>query len=113
MGATQYNPPLNVSSSTGHRDCKSWRVAARAGTDKLRWARLHCQAIAISRSRHPQVLDIDPQLETVLVLELAGNAYPEAGTFSGDDCIHLPLFRELNLTTSQIFKAGNQIDQIE
>ncbi len=57
----------------------------------------------------PEYWIVDPQLETVLVLELTGNVYTEFNTFSGKNCIRSPLFGELNLTTAQIFAASNPI----
>lgn len=54
----------------------------------------------------PEYWLVDPQFETVVVLELIGNAYTEVATFGGDNTIHSPQFSELNLTTAQIFEAG-------
>lgn len=66
----------------------------------------------------PEYWIVDPQLESVLVLELTATAYTEVATFSGSNkCsaqasqrIYSPMFGELNLTAAQIFAAGNQVD---
>lgn len=58
----------------------------------------------------PEYWLVDPQLKTVLVLELSGNVYTEVNTFSGNSRIRSPLFGEHNLTPSQIFEASNQIE---
>ena len=55
----------------------------------------------------PEYWIVDPQSESVLVLELKEKTYTEVGNFSGDDKIISPQFRELSLTTSQIFGLGN------
>ena len=53
----------------------------------------------------PEYWIVNPQLETVLVLELAGNSYTEIGTFQGCDAIHSPQFGVLSLSPAQIFEA--------
>lgn len=55
----------------------------------------------------PEYWIVDPQLETVLILELTSNVYTEFNTFKGENRICSPLFGELELTTSQIFTASN------
>jgi Uma2 family endonuclease len=55
----------------------------------------------------PEYWIVDPEVQTVLVLELMGNAYTEVGNFSGEERILSPQFRELNLTPAQIFTSGN------
>ncbi|MBV8885256.1 MAG: Uma2 family endonuclease [Chroococcidiopsidaceae cyanobacterium CP_BM_RX_35] len=60
----------------------------------------------------PEYWVINPQIETVLVLELTETVYSEVGTFSGSDCIRSPLLEELNLTASQIFAAGSNFERI-
>ncbi|MBW4490446.1 MAG: Uma2 family endonuclease [Trichocoleus desertorum ATA4-8-CV12] len=49
---------------------------------------------------------VDPQLETLLVLELSDDAYTEVATFKGDDKIQSSQFGELNLTVAQLFAAS-------
>ena len=58
--------------------------------------------------RIPEYWIVDPETQTVLVLELAGNTYTEVGSFSGDEQVLSPQFRELNLTTAQLFDLGDQ-----
>lgn len=55
----------------------------------------------------PEYWIVDPQLETVLGLGLAGNSYTEIGTFQGSDRIQSPQFRELSFTPVQIFEVGS------
>ncbi len=55
----------------------------------------------------PEYWIVDPQLGSVLVLELTDNGYIEAGTFQGSDRIQSLQFDEINLTPAQIF-VGNQ-----
>jgi Uma2 family endonuclease len=45
---------------------------------------------------------VDPQTQTVLVLELRDNIYTEAGNFSQDDCIQSPGFPQLNCRVSEL-----------
>ncbi len=54
----------------------------------------------------PEYWIIDPQLETILILELTDEGYSEIATFSGDNLLRSPLFSELNLTAAQVFAAG-------
>ena len=51
---------------------------------------------------------IDPNTQTILVLELRESIYTEAGSFSGKEQIVSPQFKELNLTAAQIFTSTNQ-----
>jgi Uma2 family endonuclease len=51
----------------------------------------------------PEYWLVDPKTQTVLVLELQGDAYQEVGTFEGDDRIISPNFPELTLTAKQVF----------
>lgn len=51
----------------------------------------------------PEYWIVDPQTQTILVLELQGNSYAESGSFSGDDVVLSPGFSELNLKVSQVF----------
>jgi Uma2 family endonuclease len=53
----------------------------------------------------PEYWLIDPQDQTVNVLELQGDDYREVGTFRGDDRIISPSFPELTLTAGQVFSA--------
>jgi Uma2 family endonuclease len=55
----------------------------------------------------PEYWIIDPQLATILVLELDATGYVEAGTFAGSEAIASPLFGALNLTAAQIFAAAH------
>ena len=52
----------------------------------------------------PEYWIIDPNLQTVLVLELFEGNYQEVGSFSAESPILSPQFPELNLTVGQIFK---------
>jgi len=54
----------------------------------------------------PEYWMVDPQTQTILVLVLEGNTYIEFGSFSGDDLVVSPGFRELNLTVAQVFGAS-------
>jgi Uma2 family endonuclease len=56
----------------------------------------------------PEYWIVDPQAQTVLVLELTGNIYIEFGSFSGNERVLSPQFKELNLTAAQIFTAGDR-----
>ena len=55
----------------------------------------------------PEYWIIDPEAQTLLVLELAGKDYTEVGSFSGNEQVLSPQFSELNLTAEQIFEAAN------
>ncbi|WP_066380734.1 Uma2 family endonuclease [Anabaena sp. CA = ATCC 33047] len=56
----------------------------------------------------PEYWIVDPENQTVLVLELSDNTYSEIGNFSGDDLIVSPQFNQLNLKVAQIFAAVHQ-----
>lgn len=51
----------------------------------------------------PEYWIVDPQIQQILVLVLEGNSYRELGSFSGDDLVISPGFKELNLRVSQVF----------
>jgi len=55
----------------------------------------------------PEYWVVDPDIGTLLVLELIEMVYVEVGTFSGSDRIRSPLFPNLNLTAVQVFVAGS------
>lgn len=50
---------------------------------------------------------IDPQVQTVLVLSLAGDEYGEVGQFCGEEAIVSIAFPELVLRAKQVFQAEN------
>jgi Uma2 family endonuclease len=56
----------------------------------------------------PEYWIVDPETQTVLVLELTGDTCTEVGSFSGNEKVRSPQFRDLNITAAQIFAAGNQ-----
>ncbi|MFP4008976.1 MAG: Uma2 family endonuclease [Spirulinaceae cyanobacterium] len=49
---------------------------------------------------------VDPQTQTILILELTETGYREVGNFSNDDLIQSPGFSNLNLSVSAIFNAN-------
>jgi Uma2 family endonuclease len=51
----------------------------------------------------PEYWIIDPQTQSILVLELINESYTEIGIFAGDDFVISPQFNNLNLKVSQIF----------
>ncbi len=53
----------------------------------------------------PEYWIIDPEAQTVLILQLTGNTYTEVGNFSGSEQVLSPQFKKLNLTVTQIFEA--------
>ena len=55
----------------------------------------------------PEYWIVDPNTKTVLVLELTEGNYTEIGSFSGNEQIVSPQFKELNLTTAKIFASAN------
>jgi Uma2 family endonuclease len=55
--------------------------------------------------RIPEYWIVDPQSQTVLVLQLINNTYTEIGNFSGDDPIISPQFKQLNLKTAKLFES--------
>ena len=48
---------------------------------------------------------IDPQAESLLVLELIDTTYAEANTFKGNDLLRSPQFGALNITVAQLLAA--------
>ncbi|NJP10448.1 MAG: Uma2 family endonuclease [Leptolyngbyaceae cyanobacterium RU_5_1] len=58
----------------------------------------------------PEYWIIDPQTETVLILELAGTDYREVGTFCGNDRLCSPQFEAVNLSATKIFAAGGVVE---
>ncbi len=50
----------------------------------------------------PEYWIVDPQTQTILVLELSGDSYTEVGSFTGEDLVVSSRFRELNLRVSQV-----------
>jgi Uma2 family endonuclease len=53
----------------------------------------------------PEYWIVDPQTQTILVLELVENNYTEVGNFSGDDRVLSSSFRSLNLKVSDVFET--------
>lgn len=53
----------------------------------------------------PEYWIVDPQLETVLVLQLVGDRYTDFGIFRTADTVGSPQFADLNLTPAQLFAA--------
>jgi Uma2 family endonuclease len=51
----------------------------------------------------PEYWIVDPQTQTILVLELKENTYIEIGNFSHDDLVKSHQFSELNLKVSEVF----------
>ncbi|NER23812.1 MAG: Uma2 family endonuclease [Symploca sp. SIO1C2] len=51
----------------------------------------------------PEYWIVDPQTQTILILELKGNSYAEVGSFSNDDLLLSSGFRELKLKVSEVF----------
>ena len=58
--------------------------------------------------RIPEYWIIDPETQTVLVLELTNNIYTEIGNFSGNERLISPQFKQLNLKTAKLFESDNQ-----
>ena len=50
---------------------------------------------------------VDPNTKTILVLELKENKYIEVGSFGSDKRVVSRQFKELNLTSAQIFESAN------
>ena len=50
----------------------------------------------------PEYWIVDPQTQTLLILELTGDTYRERGSFSNNDLLISPSFPELNLKVSQV-----------
>jgi Uma2 family endonuclease len=55
----------------------------------------------------PEYWIVDPQLGTVLVLELVGTTYTEVSTFKDNDLLRSLQLGTLNATVAQLFKAVN------
>ncbi len=53
----------------------------------------------------PEYWIVDPQTQTILVLELTGDTYREIGNFTNDDLISSPGLKELNLKVSEVFNS--------
>ena len=53
----------------------------------------------------PEYWIVDPQTQTILVLELTGDTYREIGNFTNDDLVASPGFKELNLKVSEVFNS--------
>jgi Uma2 family endonuclease len=51
----------------------------------------------------PEYWIVDPQTQTILVLELINSVYTTVGNFSDDDSVRSPLFKQLNLKVSDVF----------
>ena len=51
----------------------------------------------------PEYWIVDPQTETIMVLELTGTSYTEFGSFGRDDLLLSPQFPQLNLKVGQVF----------
>ncbi|MCU0525431.1 MAG: Uma2 family endonuclease [Elainella sp. Prado103] len=54
----------------------------------------------------PEYWLIDPELQTITVLELQNDQYVEVGRFRSNDRILSPGFPSLNLTAEQVLSAG-------
>lgn len=54
----------------------------------------------------PEYWIVDPQTQNILVLELWGNTYRDVGSFSNDDLLQSPGFRDLNLRVSEVFNPN-------
>jgi Uma2 family endonuclease len=53
----------------------------------------------------PEYWIVDPQTQTILVLELTGDTYREIGNFTNDDLVVSPGLKELNLKVSEVFNS--------
>ncbi len=51
----------------------------------------------------PEYWIVDPEAQTILILELSENTYTEVGSFLGNNKVRSPQFRGLNVTAAQIF----------
>lgn len=56
--------------------------------------------------RIPEYWIIDPETQTILVLELVGDTYRELGSFAGDEPVRSPQFSRLNLKASRLFEEN-------
>ncbi|WP_353930169.1 Uma2 family endonuclease [Okeanomitos corallinicola TIOX110] len=55
----------------------------------------------------PEYWIIDPEKQSILVLELVDKVYHEVGIFAGNDLVISPQFKSLNLPALQIFEQVN------
>ena len=55
----------------------------------------------------PEYWIVDPETQSILVLELMGESYTEVGNFSGNDLVLSPGFRSINLKVSAVFDREN------
>ncbi len=55
----------------------------------------------------PEYWIVDPETQSILVLELTGKIYAEVGSFSGNDLVLSPGFRSINLKVSAVFDREN------
>ena len=55
----------------------------------------------------PEYWIVDPNTQTILILEFAKNNYTEVGSFKNEERLISPQFDELNLTAAQIFDSAN------
>ncbi|NEQ41626.1 MAG: Uma2 family endonuclease [Okeania sp. SIO3I5] len=55
----------------------------------------------------PEYWIVDPETQSILVLELTGKSYIEIGSFSGNDLVFSPGFRLINLKVSAVFDREN------
>jgi Uma2 family endonuclease len=53
--------------------------------------------------RIPEYWIVDPQTQTILILELRGDTYTEIGNFSNNNLLQSPGFTQLNLRVSEVF----------
>ena len=56
----------------------------------------------------PEYWIIDPEAQTILVLELVNRTYTEVGNFSGQKQVQSKQFSQLNLAAAQIFASANE-----
>ncbi len=54
----------------------------------------------------PEYWIVDPQNQTILILELVGNSYITFGEFKGDDLLRSPTFGQLELRIIDILNAN-------
>ncbi len=56
----------------------------------------------------PEYWIVDPDAQTILVLELVNGIYIETGSFTDREPVQSPQFKELNLTAAQIFASADE-----
>ena len=56
----------------------------------------------------PEYWIVDPETETVLVLELIDDIYQEFGSYSGDESLQSPQFQSLQLTPNSLFDQNHE-----